>query len=271
MTSGNDSLRQSTIAEPKIRHIRYSYDLLHVMVFRDIKLRYRRSIVGIGWSLINPLAELIILGFVFGTLLPINIPHYTAFLFTGLLAWNWFAGALDGATVIIANNPPLVKLPGFPIALLPIATLTTHFIHFLIALPILLLFLFLDDLDLTTAILTSPLIMGIQFIFTLSLGYFLAALQVNFRDTQYLLSIALKLGFFVTGIFFDPATIDKEYEWFFRLNPMTVLITAYRKVFIEGMLPEPLPLTILAIVSMILLFFGLSFFNRAGETFAEEL
>jgi lipopolysaccharide transport system permease protein len=241
------------------------------MVVRDIKLRYKRSIVGIGWSLINPLAELIILGFVFGILLPIAIPHYTAFLFTGLLAWNWFAGAVDGATVVIANNPPLVKLPGFPIALLPIVTVTTYFIHFLIALPILLLFLLLDDLSLTAAVLVSPLIMAIQFIFTLSIGYYLAALQVNFRDTQYLLNIALKLGFFITGIFFDPAAVDEQYQWFFRINPMTILINAYRAIFIEGMLPEPLPLTILAILSIILLIFGLSFFNRAGETFAEEI
>ncbi len=208
MISSKDSFQREALAETRVHRLRYIYDLLSVLIERDMKLRYKRSIVGLGWTLINPLAELLTMGFVFGVMLSVTTPHYTVFLFTGLLAWNWFSGALLEATGVIVGNPTLVKLPGFPITLLPVVTVTTFFVHYLIALPILLLFILLDNLNITTAFFAVPIVMAIQFIFTLSLGYFLAVLQVNFRDTQYLLQIVLRLGFFVTGIFFEPANVD---------------------------------------------------------------
>lgn len=271
MVTSKDSFQHRVWAQTRFHNLRYIYDLLSVLVVRDMKLRYKRSIIGMGWSLINPLAELLILGFVFGWLLSNGTPHYTVFLFTGLLAWNWFSGALFGATGAIVNNPTLVKLPDFPVALLPAVTVSTFFVHYLIALPILIFFILLDDLDITSAILAAPVVMGIQFIFTLSLGYFLAALQVNFRDTQYLLQIALRFGFFVTGIFFNPANIAAQYQWVFKLNPMAVLIAAYRTIYIEGNYPDPIPLIILAITSVVMLIFGLTFFYRASQSFAEEI
>jgi lipopolysaccharide transport system permease protein len=271
MMTSKDNIQINYVAQPRLRSFRYIYDLLSVMVGRDMKLRYKRSLLGLGWSLLNPLAELLTLGYVFGRLLNVSTPHYIVFLFTGLLAWNWFSGGLSSSTNVIVGNSSLVKLPGFPVALLPIATITTFFVHFLIALPILLIFILLDGLSITPAIMMSPIVMGIQFIFTLSLGYFFAALQVNFRDTQYLLNIALRLGFFVTGIFFSPADMDEQYQWLFRFNPMTILITSYRTIFIEGVAPDMVPLFIVAIISSILLIFGLSFFNRASQFFAEEI
>jgi len=267
----DDGFMHNFSSLPKIHRLHYIYDLLFVLVSRDIKLRYRRSIAGIGWSLINPLTELLILGFVFGRVLSIDTPHYLIFLFTGLLGWNWFREGLSNTTGIIVNNASLIKLPGIPVFTLPIATVLTHFVHYLIALPILLMMILLDDLLITSALAAAPLIMVIQFVFTLSLGYFLAALQVNFRDTQYLLGIALGLGFFVSGIFFDPATLGPQYQILFYLNPMSVLITAYRTIYLEGSFPDPTPLIILAVISTLMLVIGLSFFDHASESFAEEI
>src|SRR5690606_19580849 len=109
------------------------YDLLAIMVMRDMKLRYKRSVMGIAWSLLNPLAQLAVFGFVFRFVLPLDIPNYTAFLFIGILAWSWFQGSLQQATGAIVENGALIGYPGFPVAVLPVVTVTSHLVHYLLA------------------------------------------------------------------------------------------------------------------------------------------
>src|SRR5215475_13831272 len=94
-------------------------DLLHELVVRDMKLRYKRSILGIGWSLLNPLAQLLVYKFIFEQVLPTNVPNFTAYLFSGVLVWSWFVQSITFATTTIVDNRDLIKRPGFPIAILP--------------------------------------------------------------------------------------------------------------------------------------------------------
>ena len=114
-----------------------------------MKLRYKRSILGIAWSLLTPLAQLAVYYLIFNVLLPLNIPNYLAFLFSGVLVWNWFQGSLYQATSTIVDNRELIKRPGFPAAILPAVTVTSHLIHFLLALPILFVFLVVGGTPLT--------------------------------------------------------------------------------------------------------------------------
>ena len=111
----------------------YVRDLLHVLVARDMKLRYKRSILGVAWSLLNPLAQALVFSFVFVSVLPLNIPDYPLFLLAGLLAWNWFNSSLMLATGAIVDNRELIRRPGFPAAILPVVTVASDLIHFLIA------------------------------------------------------------------------------------------------------------------------------------------
>src|SRR5438270_4067970 len=122
-----------------LRQAVHARDLLRELVARYMKLRYKQSVLGIVWSLLNPLLQLLILYFVFGVLLSLKIPHYASFLFTGVLVWNWFSSSLLFATGAIVDNRELIKRPGFPIAILPTVTVTSHLIHFLIAIPALLI------------------------------------------------------------------------------------------------------------------------------------
>ena len=126
------------------RRLIYMRDLLRELVGRDMKLRYKRSVLGIAWTLLNPLTQLLVFLFVFNLLLPLNIPHYSSFLFAGILVWNWFQGSLNQSTGAIVDNRELLRRPGFSAAILPIVTVTSHLIHFLLALPVLLLFLMLE-------------------------------------------------------------------------------------------------------------------------------
>jgi lipopolysaccharide transport system permease protein len=246
-------------------------DLLRELVARDMKLRYKRSVLGIMWSLLNPLLQLLIFYFVFGMLLPLNIPHYASFLFTGILAWNWFSSSLLFATGAIVDNRELIRRPGFPIAILPTVTVTSHLVHFLIALPILLTCVMLDVGQLTSAIVALPLVIVLQFILTLSLAYLIATFHVSFRDTQYLLGVLLQLLFFLTPIFYDIASIPEQYRWLLNLNPMVHLVNAYRAILIHGQLPDGIALISLAGGSLLLLAVGYLIFVRASYNFVEEL
>lgn len=249
----------------------YLRDLLRELVVREMKLRYKRSFLGLAWSLINPLVQLLVLYLIFSLVLQLNIQNYPVFLFTGLLVWTWFQSSLVSATSVILENPDLIKRPGFPVAVLPVVTVTTHLIHFLLALPILLIFLFFSSIQLSSVVLTLPFIIVLQFLFTLSLAYLVAAIHVTFRDTQYLLGIFLLLGFYLSPIFYEKSLIPERFQMVYRLNPMVDLIDAYRTILIQGELPGYLPLFVLGGVSLVFLWLGYRTFIRTSYRFIEEL
>ena len=262
-------MNQSSI-QPGLR-LFYLRDLLRELVVRDMKLRYKGSVLGLAWSLLNPLAQLLVFGLVFSTILPLNIPNYTAFLFSGLLVWSWFQSSLFAATTVIVDGRSLIKRPGFPVALLPVVTVMANLVHFVLALPVLLLFLLLTGLPLHGTVLLLPLLIAIQFLLTLSIAYFLAAVHVTFRDTQHLVGVFLLLFFYLTPIFYDGGVVPEAFQPFYRLNPILHLLEAYRTILIDGRLPDFVTLTVVTAISVGLLLAGFRVFRRASYTFVEEL
>jgi lipopolysaccharide transport system permease protein len=263
-------MRTYKILLPSSRFIQW-FDILRELVDRDIKLLYKRSALGISWTLLNPLLQLAVFAFVFQSVLPVGISNYASFTFTGLLVWNWFQTSLFQATGVIIANRALIRQPGFPIAILPIVTTTTGLVHFLLALPILLVFLLVSGITLKSAILYLPILLAIQFVLIISLAYLLAALNVTFRDTQHTLGVVLQLFFYVTPIFYDIKNVPPNYQLFYNLNPMVHIVTAYRAVLMQGVAPNWQPLLILAVILMLCLPIGLQFFRRQSECFVEEL
>jgi lipopolysaccharide transport system permease protein len=249
----------------------YLWDLLSVLVARDIKLRYKRSLLGLAWSLLNPLAQFLILNFVFSTVLPLDIPNYTPFLFTGVLAWNWFSTALILATSAIVDNRELIRRPGFPPAVLPLIAVVSNLIHFVLALPILAFFVITSGTPLTAAALWLPVVIAVQFVLILSLAYFLATIQVTFRDTQYLLSIVLLLGFYLTPVFYDASAAPARFHLTYQLNPLAAVLNAYRAALLhQGAVDLP-SLALITVVAAGLLVVGYRVFMHASYHFAEEL
>lgn len=273
--NGNPVWMNSTmkiVATPqKIDRIKYIYDLLYELVLRDLKLRYRRSVLGLLWTLLNPLAQLLVLNLVFRLVLPLNIPDYSLFLFTGLLAWNWFQASLYAGTGSIVDNRELVRRPGFPTAVLPVVTVVSYFIHFLLALPVLLIFMLISGIHFSSAFFSLPFVFAIQFILSLSLIYLLAAIQVTFRDTQYLLGVLLFLGFYLTPVFYDSSAIPQQAQTLYRLNPMVTIIDAYRAVFIHAEFPAGQSVLLVALVSAAMLWITYHIFQKASYRFVEEL
>jgi lipopolysaccharide transport system permease protein len=259
------------VARMDRRRIFYLRDLVFELVARDIKLRYKRSVVGVAWSLLIPLAQLAILTFVFSVVLQRSVPHFSTFLFSGLLPWTWFSSSLKGATKTAQMNKDLLRQVGFPAPILPSITVTSHLVHFLIALPILFGFLLFDGRPVTVALTVLPLLMALQFVLTLGLSYFLAPLQVLFHDTEHLLSVGLMLLFYLSPIFYEPSSVPPQFSFVYNLNPFVHLLNAYRAPLILGQFPAPMPLLMLATASGLLLAAGYRFYTSLHGRFMQEL
>lgn len=253
------------------RKIAHFFDLLRVLVDRDMKLLYKRSALGIAWTLINPLLQLAVFSFVFRSVIPINIPQFSSFAFSGLLIWTWSQTALFQATGLITSNKALIRQPNFPTAILPVVTTMTGLIHFLLALPVLIIFLAIDGVQPSSVLFVLPLLMVIQFVLTVGLAYPLAALNVTFRDTQHTLGVLLQMLFYLTPIFYDLNSVPKEFQPFYQLNPMVPLIEAYRAILLKGTQPDWQALLIVSLVVAVILPIGLAIFRRQSNTFVEEL
>ncbi|MBE9076937.1 ABC transporter permease [Romeria aff. gracilis LEGE 07310] len=249
----------------------YLWDLLKSLVDRDLKLMYKRSTLGIAWTLINPLLQLLVFIFVFQLIIKIDIPQYSSYVFTGLLAWNWFQNSLFQATGIIIDSRPLIRQPGFPSVTLPVVVVTTGLIHFILALPVLVVFLLIDGVQLTPIVLCLPLLQLIQFGLTVTLSYFLAAVNVTFRDTQHTLGVLLQFLFYLTPIFYEIDSIPERFWYAYGLNPMVHIVTCYRQILIWGVQPDWLALVIIAGVTLILLPIGYRVFRRQSLRFVEEI
>ena len=253
------------------RQILYYRDLIRELVVRDLKLLYKRSALGVAWTLINPLLQLLVFAFVFRSVLKVEIPQYASFAFSGLLIWIWTQTALFQATGLITGNRPLVRQPGFPIAVLPIITVSTGLIHFLLALPVLLIFIAINGVQLTAFVLLLPILLALQFILTVSLAYPLAALNVTFRDTQHTLGVLLQLMFYMLPIFYNLEQVPDHLRSFYALNPMVSLLESYRAILIYGHAPDWRSLLFLTSTSALLLPIGYRIFKRQSQRFVEEI
>jgi lipopolysaccharide transport system permease protein len=261
----------SFTAPYRSRRLIYLRDLIRELVARDMKVRYKGSALGIVWSLMNPLMQLVVFHFIFRLVLELNIPRYSSFAFSGMLAWSWFQASLLDASGSMLTNRELIKRPGFPVAILPVVAVTTHSIYFLLSLPILLLFLIIGGSGVKPMILMLPLIMAVQFVLTLGLGYLAAIANVMFRDAHYLLGVSLQLLFFLTPVFYDASSVPQRYQTLYQLNPMVHLVGAYRGVLLEGKSPVEFAMLAISGLAAGLLYVGHRTFMRASDRYAEEV
>ena len=249
----------------------YIRDLLRELILRDLKIRYKRSYLGIAWSLVTPIAQVLIFSFLFQQVLPLDVPNYTAFLFVGVMSWSWFSTSLNSAAGAVAQNPGLVRRPGFPVAVLPVLALASSGVHFLLALPVLILFTVRGGGTLGTPLIALPAVVAVQFFFTLSLAYLIAASNVRFRDTQHLVASLLMVTFYLTPVFYSTRLVPDEYKVFYEFNPMASILEAYRDVLIENRWPDLNDLLWVSGLAAIWLCGTYWLFRRVSVRFAEEL
>lgn len=253
------------------RKLRYGRDLLWVFLSRDLKVQYKRSFLGIAWSLLIPLTQLLIFGFLFKTVMNVGTPRYSAYAFTGLLMWSFFQTSLAQGTNAITENRELVRQPGFPVRLLPVTVLISTLYHTIIAFPILLVFLLLNHAPVGFIYLLVLPLLGLQSLLTLSLLYLLAPLNVVFRDVQHIVAVALQLLMFVNPVFWDASLLPERFHWVYAWNPLAHLLDAYRGVLLHGQNPDWVYLGLVGLGSAGVLVLTQRWFVGMSHRFAEEL
>jgi ABC-type polysaccharide/polyol phosphate export permease len=251
--------------------------LIQTLVARDLKARYRGSVLGFFWSFINPLLLLLVYSFVFTVVMPGMHPEairpYGLFFFCGILPWTWFSSSLSESANVLISGGNLIKKVLFPAEVLPIVAVLANMVHFLLGLPILAAFLIyyrrpLDPIEL----LWFPVIVLVQLLFTTGLALLLSALTVHFRDLKDLLGNLLTLWFFSTPIIYSMQMAPERIRWVLNLNPMTHLAISYQEVlFHVGPHGHWKWLVALGAGSLFVFAAGYFVFDRLRDSFAEEV
>jgi ABC-type polysaccharide/polyol phosphate export permease len=258
------------------RLVRYR-GLISSLVARELKARYRGSVLGFFWSFINPLLLLTIYSFVFKVILTGThsnaVEPFALFMFCGILPWTWFASSLSEAAGSLISGGNLIKKVLFPAEILPLVSVLANMVHFLLGLPILIAFLFYyrrwpDGPDL----FWFPVTVLVQLIFTSGLALILSALTVHFRDIRDILSNVLTLWFFSTPIIYWIKEAPGLGKQVLDLNPMTHIIVSYQEIlFFTGPIGHWKWLLATGAASVALFLAGLWLFDRLRDSFAESV
>jgi homopolymeric O-antigen transport system permease protein len=249
--------------------------LIHSLVSRELKARYRGSVLGFFWSFINPLLMLLIYGIVFGYVLPgvrtKTVEPYFLFLFCGILPWTWFQASIaEGSGSLIAGGN-LIKKVLFPAEILPTVTVVTNLVQFLLGLPILLAFLIYEGkLTATALLLVAPIL--VQLVFTLGLALLVSALTVHFRDLQSILAHVLHMWFFATPVIYPYVDVAPgRLRTVLKLNPLTHVVVSYQQMLFDGRFTDWRGLLGATLAALILFWAGAALFDRLRDTLAEEV
>jgi len=247
-------------------------ELVRNLVIRDIKLRYRNSVLGFVWSLGNPLLMMVVYTLLFTILIPTDIPKYPVFILCALLPWNYFNTSIMGAIDSIVGNAHLIKKVYFPREVLPLSIVLANLVNFLLALIVLFAMLFAFRVRLTPWVLYLPLILFIQTIFTLGLALIFATLNVFYRDTKIIMEVGMLAWFFLTPVFYRIEDLVPQYaRRMYWVNPMASFISWYRIVLYYGISMEPGFIFRILVTSVVALVVGYLVFTRYSRVFGEEV
>lgn len=256
-----------------IRNLRELYQyraLLWSLTQRELKARYRGSVLGFLWTFLNPTLLMLVYALVFGIYMKNNIPHYTYFMFVGLLPWIWFSSAIIGGASTISDRRDLLTKVRFPAQVLPATVVATNLINYLLSLPLMLGLGLCFGVHPTVHALAFPLVLLGQLLFTMALAYVVSALNVALRDLQHVVSNLITLWFFVTPVLYQASAIPARLRALVILsNPMAILMVDYQDMFYDHRWPAMKPLLSVVVLSTVLLALASLVFESRREEFAE--
>lgn len=250
----------------------YKYrELLKTTTKKEVRGKYKHSFLGVLWSFLNPLLQIMVYAIVFPFILKNNQEHYVVFLCCGIIPWNFFATAINRSASTMLENGNIIKKVYFPREILPISIVASEAINFLISTLIILAFVIFDGIALTPYILYYPLILLVQCLLILAISFIVSSITVYIRDIQHLIGVALQLFFYATPIVYAANLIPEEVSWILNLNPMTYIINGYRDIFLNQAAPDVKVLLILLAGFVITCMITYAIFHKLQKGFAEEL
>jgi lipopolysaccharide transport system permease protein len=246
-------------------------------VSRDIRGRYINSALGLWWAVIQPLALLALYTFVFSLVMRGRLgqgegtTEFALYCFCGLLPWLAVSDALTRSSSVLLEQTPLIKKVVFPSEILPVHLVLSAIVVEIVGLAVFLPIVVLGGRVPGAAMLTLPVVIALQFLFTTGAAWLLATLAVYLRDVRQVVGLGLTLWMFLTPIVYPASMVPERFQWLLDVNPMTTIVEAYRAALLENRWPEGAPLGVFAAVALIVFVSGYWVFTRSKPTFADLL
>lgn len=259
-----------------ISHIRNLYkhrELLWTWIWRDIRVRYKQSLLGGLWAILQPVSLMLMFTLLFAVLVPLptgNVP-YPIFSYTALLPWTFFATSVTFAVSCLTNNIQLITKIYFPREILPLAAVGTSLLDLVIASVVLIGLMVYYRIPLNLTMLLFPLLLLIQIMLTLGIAFLVSALNVFYRDTRFVVPLVVQLWMYATPVIYPIRLVPERYLPIYLLNPMASLIEGYRSILLYGQMPAGTHLGMSAGISLLLFVLGYVFFKHVEPQFADVI
>ena len=257
----------------KLREFWKYRELLYVLTLREIQIRYKQSVLGIAWAVLQPLALMLMFTLIFSVLLKIpsdGVP-YPIFSYSALLFWTFFSGSLNRAIPSLETNADLIKKIYFPREFFPLSCVLAAIFDLIIAAFIFLGMMFYFHVNFTVNILYVIPLLIIQTIFTMGVSFIFSALNAYYRDVKYALPLIIQLWLYATPIIYPLSIIPERFKTYYMLNPMTGIIEGYRNALVKGIAPDAFYMGVAASGAVLLFILGYFYFKRIEMTFADVI
>jgi lipopolysaccharide transport system permease protein len=246
-------------------------ELLYFLVWRDLKVRYKQTIIGIGWAVLQPLITMLISTVIFGHFakIPSDGVPYPIFAFCGLLPWTYFATALNRCIVSVVADSHVITKIYFPRLILPLAGTASGLVDFSISLVVFLGFMIWYEMPIPWGLLALPFFLMFSLLTVLAVGLWLSALNVRYRDVTYTIPFLIQVWMFASPVVYPVNLIPEEWRFLYSLNPMAGVIEGFRWALLGKVSPDFSVMAVSALVVLILLASGVVFFRNMEQTFAD--
>lgn len=242
-------------------------ELIWALALKELKIRYKRSVLGFLWALLNPLLLMIVTTLVFSSLLKVNIPHYAIFVLSMILPWTFFSQSLSYAAESVVGNGELIKKVRIAKIVFPLAAVVSNMINLMLSLIPLVLIVLVMGHPFHATWLYLPVPLLALTIFTVGATFFFAAANVYYRDVAHILQVILQVWFYVTPILYSIDFFPAQYRWLFKLNPLIFVMNGFRLSVYYGMLPTAQSVFASFVCAFLALSIGFAVFRRYQDRF----
>jgi lipopolysaccharide transport system permease protein len=260
------------VAAIALGRFRRTWELLYLLTARELKLRYQDTVLGFVWSVLKPLLLALVLYFALKQVVRIQVKDYQLVLISALFPWAWFQTSVLLAAPVISHNGNLIKKVHFPRYVLPFAVVTNNMVHFLLALPVITVFVVVSGYRPTAAWLVGiPMLALVELVLLMGIVLLISSLNVYLRDLEHLVEVFLNLLFYVTPIIYPLEKVPDKYQNLLRINPLASLIEAWRELFMYNKVPGLEALWPCLVFTIIAVAIGSTVFGRLERGFADAL
>ena len=248
-------------------------ELLYFFTWRDIKVRYKQTAIGVLWAILQPFLTMVVFSVFFGKFAKVpseGIP-YPMFVYAGLLPWTLFSQSLTRSSQSVVTNANLIKKIYFPHLITPLSASLSALVDFFISFGILFFMMMYYKIMPAKEIFLFPLLVILTFLCSVGIGFWFSAINVMYRDVRYVIPFLIQLGLFITPVIYPVSIVPEKYAWILYLNPMTGIIESYRTCLLGYKAVPVLGLTVSVVITLSFFISGVYFFRRMERKFADVI